>query len=204
VSLRHAALAALLDGEASGYQLAKLFDVSVSNFWYATSQQLYVELTKLAADGLVSGREVLQRGRPNKRVFVITGAGRAELAAFIERASKPSSIRDDLLVKVQALEAGDALALAEQLDERAAQARSKVVLFDHILARLRGDLDEERFLLEGARVGPYLTCRRGRSFEQENADWCTWAAGVMRARANATPDDSYVHPVRQAHRVGTS
>ena len=44
MALRHAVLAALLEGEASGYQLAKRFDVSVANFWSATPQQLYREL----------------------------------------------------------------------------------------------------------------------------------------------------------------
>jgi hypothetical protein len=33
MALRHAVLAAMLDGGFSGYQLAKIFDVGVSNFW---------------------------------------------------------------------------------------------------------------------------------------------------------------------------
>ena len=37
MALRHALLAALLEGEASGYQLAKRFDVAVANFWSSTS-----------------------------------------------------------------------------------------------------------------------------------------------------------------------
>ena len=48
MALRHAVLAALLEGEASGYQLSKRFDVSVANFWSATPQQLYRELERLA------------------------------------------------------------------------------------------------------------------------------------------------------------
>ena len=49
MSLRHAILAALLDGGASGYQLAKNFDVSVASYWFATPQQLYAELGRLEA-----------------------------------------------------------------------------------------------------------------------------------------------------------
>jgi DNA-binding PadR family transcriptional regulator len=183
MALRHAVLAALLDGEAFGYQLAKIFDVSVSNFWHAVPQQLYAELTKLEADGLVAGREVIQQRRPNKRVFTLTDAGRAELADFIARSSKPSFIRDDLLVKVHAAEAGDIHALAEQREERAAQARGKIALFEQLLHQLRGERTEQAFLAEGPRIGPYLTCLRGRAFEQENLAWCTWAAQVLRARA---------------------
>src|SRR5439155_17175915 len=146
MSLRHAMLAALLDGEASGYQLAKIFDVSVANYWHALPQQLYTELTRLEAAGLVAGQEVVQERRPNKRVFTITDAGRQALRAFIERTSKPSFIRDDLLVKVHAAEAGDLATLAAELDERAAQARAKADLIDAVLARLRGAHAEEAFL----------------------------------------------------------
>src|ERR1043166_245773 len=90
VSLRHAVLAALLSGEYSGYELAKAFDVGVANFWCARPQQLYLELSKLANDGLISGGEVVQQARPNKRLFVVTDAGLAELAHFAAGVSKPS------------------------------------------------------------------------------------------------------------------
>lgn len=61
--LRNAVLAALLEGEASGYDLAKGFDASVANFWMSTPQQLYKELEKMAADGLIETR-VEQERRP--------------------------------------------------------------------------------------------------------------------------------------------
>lgn len=36
MALRNAVMAALLEGAASGYDLAKAFDASVANFWMAT------------------------------------------------------------------------------------------------------------------------------------------------------------------------
>jgi DNA-binding PadR family transcriptional regulator len=182
MSLRHAVLAALLDGEYSGYQLAKIFDLSVCNFWYAVPQQLYAELTRLERDGLIVGRRVIQHDRPNKRVFKVTDAGVAELAAFAATPSKPSFIREDLLVMVQAVDELDPAPVIAQLRERAAAAAAKVDTFDRLLARMRGDLDEETFLREGTRIGPYLTCLRGRSFERENLDWCERAAQTLTAR----------------------
>lgn len=185
MALRHAVLAALLDGEYSGYQLAKIFDVSVSNFWYAVPQQLYGELAKLEKDGLVSGRQVIQRDRPNKRLFTVTGAGIAELERFAATPSKPLFVREDLLVMVQACDHIPAAPVIAQLEERAQVAAAKIALFDHTLRRLRGDLDEETFLRQGDRIGPYLTCLRGRRFEQENRDWCRSTAAVLRDRAAA-------------------
>lgn len=183
MALRHAVLAVLLDGEYSGYQLTKIFDVSCSNFWYAVPQQLYAELTKLERAGLITGRQVIQHDRPNKRLFTVTPAGLAELAAFAAVPSKPSSIREDLLVMVQAVDRLDPAPVIAQLEERAVIAAAKVELFDRMLRQLRGDLTEEMFLRESNRIGPYLTCQRGRRFEQENREWCVQVAALLRARA---------------------
>src|SRR4029079_19088910 len=100
MSLRDAVLAALLDGESSGYDLAKRFDASVANFWMATPQQLYRELEHLAERGLIQARVVHQERRPNKRMYSLTEAGREAIHHFTARAPKPSVVRDELLVKV--------------------------------------------------------------------------------------------------------
>jgi DNA-binding PadR family transcriptional regulator len=185
MALRHAVLAALLDEELSGYQLAKAFDLGVANFWHALPQQLYAELARLEADGLVSGREVVQDTRPNKRLFTVTEAGLAELERFATAVNKPSFIRDDLLVKVQAADHLDAGELIAQLEERAVIADAKIELFAGLLRRMRGDRSEEEFLRHGDRIGPYLTCRRGLAFEEGNRDWCRRSAAILRERRTA-------------------
>ncbi|MFI7090941.1 PadR family transcriptional regulator [Streptomyces lydicus] len=185
MALKHAVLAALLDGEYSGYQLAKAFDIGVANFWHALPQQLYAELTRLDAEGLVAGRQVVQETRPNKRLFHVTDAGLAELERFAAGSAKPSFIRDDLLVKVQAVDRIDAGPVIEQLDERARIAAAKAEILGTLLVRLRGDRDEADFLAHGTRIGPYLTCLRGLGFERETREWCERIADVLRARIAA-------------------
>ncbi|MFH0178686.1 PadR family transcriptional regulator [Streptomyces cacaoi] len=182
MALRHAVLAALLDGEYSGYQLAKAFDVGVANFWHALPQQLYAELAKLEKEGLVAGRQVVQESRPNKRLFHVTDAGRAELEEFAAAVSKPSFIRDDLLVKVQVADRIGTAPVIEQLEERASAAEAKIELLGKLLRQLRGDADEEEFLRRGERIGPYLTCLRGLAFEEGHRDWCLRIATVLRER----------------------
>lgn len=182
MALRHAVLAALLEGELSGYQLAKAFDLGVANFWYARPQQVYAELGRLERDGLVRGREVVQESRPNKRLFQVTESGLTELEAFTAVPAKPSFIRDDLLVQVQAADRVDLAALITRLEERAAFARAKAGLFGKLLRAMRGDRTEEEFLRHGDRIGPYLTCLRGLAFEEGNRDWCERAVAVLRER----------------------
>lgn len=185
MALRHAVLVALLDGERSGYELTKTFEVGVSNFWFAAPQQVYAELSKLEAAGLVAGREVVQQGRPNKRIFVVTDAGMQALTAFAATPSKPLAIRDDLVVKIHAADILDPEPLIAQLTERAEEAAAKLVLFEKILAKMRGGLDEASFLARGERVGPYLTTLGGCALQRAFHEWCLRTIQTLGRRAEA-------------------
>ena len=179
VALRDAILAALLEGESSGYDLAKDFDASVANFWSATPQQLYRELEKMAADGLVTARLVAQERRPNKRLFALTDAGRAALREYTARSPKPTAVRDELLVQVQAVEAGDADAVRAAVRERQLLAERKLKRYERLRERLLAGRTEAEFLATADRIGPYLTLARGISFEQENISWCEFALAAL-------------------------
>ncbi|MBD0746864.1 PadR family transcriptional regulator [Streptomyces sp. CBMA152] len=184
MALRNAVLAALLEGEASGYDLAKGFDASVANFWMATPQQLYRELDRMESDGLIEARVVQQERRPNKRLFSLTDAGYAALRSFTAEPPRPSAIRDELLVKVQAVDAGDAEAVRASIAERLEWARAKLARYDRLRARLLDGRTEDDFLAGAERVGPYLTLLRGRAFEQENIRWAERALAVLERRAH--------------------
>lgn len=183
MSLKYAVLAALLEGEASGYDLAKVFDVSVADFWSTTPQQLYRELDRLAESGLIEARVVEQERRPNKRVFTLTGPGRASLAAFTTESPRPTAIRDELLVMTQAVDAGDHEAVRASVAERMEWARAKLARYERLRERLLDGRDEETFVAETDRIGPYLTLMRGRSFEAENLRWGEQVLRILDRRA---------------------
>ncbi|WP_329125564.1 PadR family transcriptional regulator [Streptomyces sp. NBC_01465] len=185
MSLKYAVLGALLEGEASGYDLAKIFDVSVSNFWAATPQQLYRELERLAADGLIEARVVPQERRPNKRMFTLSATGRADLAAFTAKEPRPTAARDELMVKVQALDVGDVDAVRGHIEERIGWAQGKLARYERVRQHLLGELSEEEFLRDSDRIGPYLTLMRGMFFEEENLRWGRRALEILDRRTAA-------------------
>jgi DNA-binding PadR family transcriptional regulator len=185
MSLRDAVLAALLEGESSGYDLAKGFDASVANFWMATPQQLYRELERLAEQGLIQARIVHQERRPNKRMFSLTEAGREAIRQFTRKSPKPSVIRDELMVKVQAADAGDGAAVRGFIIERLEWAGAKVQRYERVRNRLLDGRSEAEYLATAQRVGPYLTLMRGISFEEENIRWATRALAIIEQRQAA-------------------
>ncbi|MFF5504858.1 PadR family transcriptional regulator [Streptomyces roseolus] len=185
MSLKHAVLAALLEGEASGYDLAKIFDVSVANFWAATPQQLYRELDRLSEAGLIAARVVEQERRPNKRMFSLTPEGRRDLDSFTSVAPRPTAVRDELMVQVQACDGGDTEAVRGFVARHMELSREKLARYERLREWLLGGRDEETYLREAERVGPYLTLMRGRFLEEENLRWGERVLTVLDARISA-------------------
>ncbi|MGW7545962.1 PadR family transcriptional regulator [Streptomyces sp. NPDC054770] len=191
MALRNAVMAALLEGEASGYDLAKGFDATVANFWTATPQQLYRELERMAAEGLVTARVVEQERRPNKRLFSLTPAGRDAVRAYTaEPPARPSVVRDELLVKVQCADAGDLDAVRAFVAERMEWATAKLARYERIRQRLLAGRSEEAYFAEAERIGPYLTLLRGMSFERENLRWGDLALRRLEQRAGRRTQES--------------
>ncbi|WP_033318534.1 PadR family transcriptional regulator [Streptomyces yerevanensis] len=189
MALRNALLATLLDGEASGYDLAKTFDASVANFWMATPQQLYRELDRMASEGLIEARVVRQECRPDKRLFALTEAGRRALYDFTAAPPRPTAIRDELLVKLQAVDEGDGTAVRAAVEERIEWARAKLARYERLRLRLLDGRSEDEHLTRSERVGPYLTLLGGIEFEEAAVRWGEQVLVILQRRAKADSSD---------------
>jgi DNA-binding PadR family transcriptional regulator len=175
MALRHAVLATLLDAEASGYELAKRFDASVANFWHALPQQIYGELRRLEQQRLIRGRTVRQQGRPDKRVFTITKAGKHVLREFAAAPTKPGALKEDLAVKIYSAAVADPESLILALNQRAAHSAAKLERYQRQADALADP--------DGSDLGPSLTLTRGIAYERENIAWCAIAAERLRRHA---------------------
>lgn len=94
MSLRHALLALLEAGPMTGYELAKQFDVSVDYLWHAPHSQIYPELRRMEAAGLVEAESLPRGERATKRPYSLTAAGAAELVSWIRLQETPPPVRD--------------------------------------------------------------------------------------------------------------
>ena len=98
MSVRHALLALLSEGPKYGLQLRQEFVARTGEVWPLNVGQVYTTLQRLERDGLVESEGVddgPQRG------FRITGAGEAELAAWLHTPPDLSSPpRDELVIKI--------------------------------------------------------------------------------------------------------
>ena len=102
MSLPHAILTALLERPSSGLELTRRFDRSIGYFWSATHQQIYRELGKLDAEGLIRALPSEQPARGQKKAYEVLPAGRAELARWTAASQDPKPHRDAMLLRLRA------------------------------------------------------------------------------------------------------
>lgn len=87
MNVRTICLAILHDGKATGYEIRKLsVEGEFAYFVDASYGSIYPALAKLEADGLVTSHVEPQDGKPAKKVYAITSAGRR---AFIQSLYEP-------------------------------------------------------------------------------------------------------------------
>lgn len=106
MSLRHALLAILDARPMTGYELAKQFDVSAAHVWHARHPQIYTELRRLEAEGLVESQEAPRGEGATKRPYFLTDAGCEELLRWLTVIEEPTRERDAALLKATYFEYG--------------------------------------------------------------------------------------------------
>jgi DNA-binding PadR family transcriptional regulator len=104
VALQHAVLALLADGPSHGYELRACFERAVGPQWGGLNiGHTYQILDRLARDGLVRSERHPQPIKPDRLVYELTDAGRAELQRWLaEPAERARGHRDDVFLKLLA------------------------------------------------------------------------------------------------------
>ena len=94
-------LGALVFGEATGYEINKMFeDGPFSHFLDASYGSIYPALTRLTDEGLVTCKAEPQEKRPDKKVYSLTEKGRRSLGEALQQTLAPDKFRSEFLFAV--------------------------------------------------------------------------------------------------------
>jgi DNA-binding PadR family transcriptional regulator len=128
MSLRAALLALISAGPLTGYDAVKHFRSSVGHVWHAPDSQIYPELRKMQADGLLEATEVpWGRKSATKTRYAITAAGRDALSQWQATPLMYAPERDPAHLLAAYFEWGTSHTARERLEEHiAAYAAAKV------------------------------------------------------------------------------
>lgn len=168
MALEHAILVSLSEQSGSGYELTRRFDKSIGFFWSATHQQIYRVLKRMDEAGWVDGEAVAQDGRPDKKVFRVSSAGRAELARWIAEPTQPGELRDELAIKIRAAAHGDVSALCTEVVRHRDRHAQRLQLYRLMEKRDFSAPDQ----LSGIALHQFLVLRGGIRVEVGFTEWC--------------------------------
>ena len=175
MALSEAILVCLTEGPQSGYDLAKTFQTSIGFFWQSDHQRIYRELKKLHENGFVDVEFVVQEERPNKKIYALTEAGRARLLEWSRERSGPPAIKDDMLVKLYALEHVDIPAMREQIKARKEEHRQRYEFYKKLEAKRFSKFDQSN----AKEVGVHLGLQIGLGYDGGWVDWCDQALAAL-------------------------
>jgi DNA-binding PadR family transcriptional regulator len=146
----------------SGYEIKATVDNTTRFFWAASYGQIYPELKRLSAAGLVEGVDA-PRGDRKRTVYAITADGKAELKEWLRKPPETAEMREEGLLK---LFFSGVLPAAEAAETLRAMRQRRLELSE----RLRGM--EPQKLESREDPLPLMVLRAGIEFNQWFADWC--------------------------------
>ena len=116
----------------SGYDLGQNIRASVGHIWSESYGQIYPNLKKLAAEGLVSSKVEVQKGKPDRRVYSITQKGRDRLIGWLATPPQPEIPRNEMLLKLFFGSLASPAVLIGYVEQMVAQRRALLEKFTGI------------------------------------------------------------------------
>ncbi len=170
-TLGHALLGLLAEGPRTGYGLLKHFEQSLAYAWPASHSQIYPELAKLRAAGLIREGESLPRGG---RPYELTEVGRAEVRRWLRETEPSRTVRNEAALRLFFLWLLEPEEADAYLQGEAERARTVLAELEAIAEQEDPDSPKQRAYRVALELGLRTTRAR--------LEWAEWAADQVRSR----------------------
>src|SRR5579875_398268 len=178
---RYAILGMLSLGPMSGYNIKKVIEDSISNFWQESYGQIYPMLKQLREEGLTTSHVEKQQGRPDRYVYALTDKGWDELRRWLLEPVEYQVGRNELLLKLFFSRAVPVLNTLEHVERfrqlQLDMLRHYTAIDEVIKAAASDDSSHE----------PYwqITLNYGKHFARAMLAWCDETIATLRQMAES-------------------
>lgn len=173
-TLGYALLGLLARAPRTGYALTQALRAPIGYFWTASHSQVYPELARLEAAGLIRHRVVDGPGPRDTKSYRITATGRRALATWAAAPMPRPTERDELMLKVFSLWTAAPERAADLVTRQRAMHVERLAEYQRIDAEMRAASPAELRDPRTPEFSSYATLRRGISFEAHALTWCDW------------------------------
>lgn len=176
-------LGVLARAPQSGYDIVK----ALVRFRPVNISQVYPILTEMEAAGLLSAQEVVQSGKPNKKIYRLMPQAEELLREWIKSPTAPPEPRDEFVAKLYSLWKLPAHERAALLHTRLAWLHSEVAYFSEQLEALQALHGAASADPENWQFCRHILMTRRVALYREDIQWCH---DVLRALEPASPAPS--------------
>jgi DNA-binding PadR family transcriptional regulator len=135
MNIRTLILAILNAQDASGYEIKKMSSVGKFSYFVDISYgSIYPSLARLEHESLVTCRSEVQSGKPDRKVYTITGKGRAELIQSLAQPPHPDKFKSEFLLLTMHAELAGERAIERAIDDRIRWLESELDMLEQAAA----------------------------------------------------------------------
>ena len=150
MSLEHAILGFLNYEPMTGYELKKIFDLSIKHFWPAKQSHIYRVLPQMEEKGWLTVEVIQQDTRPARKVYHLTESGRLELQTWLTAGPPPPEARRGWRIQLFFCGRRKDAAVVDFVEHQAGLVRGRLQRFSRLPAEsesnMQGDEDpRDRF-----------------------------------------------------------
>ena len=182
-TLGYAILGLLAREALSGCDVGRRMGGRVGFFWEARHGQIYPELARLEGRGFVVHEAVEQRGRPDKKVYRITGAGLEALRGWATEPPRARATKDELVLKAYSVWLADRKGAISLFRDEGRLHEGRLRRYEEISAWMEEEWGEDLGRPDSPRFASYAALRRGILNERGYAEWCGWVADRLEGDA---------------------
>jgi PadR family transcriptional regulator AphA len=159
----------------SGYDIKKVVENHIKDFWHESYGNIYPILQRFVDDGLAERRVERQEGKPDRIEYTITPKGEEELVAWLERPTEERKSRDVFLAKflfgyLQSKEKN-----IEQVEAYRVERAERLEWYKWALATVEENARVSRKLLL-----EFLALKQGFIMTEARLKWCDEVLSALR------------------------
>lgn len=134
-TLKYIILGLLESQDMAGYDIMKLFQDEIGQFWQAKHSQIYPELQKLEENELISSHIKIVGNKLKKKFYTITDQGRRELKGWVA-SSTPELVaaKDEFVLKLYFIRGREDPLIQKMFAEQIALHENKL---EHLKLRMK-------------------------------------------------------------------
>lgn len=160
----------------SGYDIRKIVEENIRDFWHESFGNIYPTLQRLVDERLVEKHEERQEGKPDRHVYSITPAGRAELLTWLRKPAEERRARDVFLAKFIFSHLLPPEATLEQIRRYREDRLTRLAWYRQVEAELaRSAQGSRKNQLE------FFALRQGVLLTEARVAWCDEVLNALRA-----------------------